>query len=79
LYLHIGNSVIVPVVDILGVFDLYLNKSNITREFLQSKGEKEVVYTEDIKDCKSFVVTREKIYYSPIAPSTLKKRVEKFR
>lgn len=79
MYLHIGNSVIVPVMDILGVFDLYLQKSNITKEFLQSKGEKEVIYTEEIKRCKSFVVTRDKIYYSPIAPSTLKKRVEFFK
>ena len=66
---------IIPFVDILGIFDLSLSKSNITKEFLQSKDE--VVYSTDIKECKSFIVTRDKLYYSPIASATLKKRVEK--
>jgi len=76
-YLHIGNSMIVPVIDILGIFDLTLNKSNITKEFLQSKDE--VVVSADIKECKSFIITKDKLYYSPIAPATLKKRIEKIK
>ena len=77
MYLHIGNSVIVPVIDVLGIFDFTLNKSSITKEFLQSK--EEVVISTNIKESKSFIVTRDKLYYSPIAPATLKKRVEKIK
>ncbi len=76
MYLHIGSSVIIPVLDILGIFDLSLNKSSSTKEFLQSIEGKHIVMTTDIEDCKSFIITDDKLYFSPISPGTLKKRVE---
>ncbi|MDO9574232.1 MAG: DUF370 domain-containing protein [Candidatus Contubernalis sp.] len=75
MYLHIGNSMVVPMVDILGIFDLSLISSNSTKEFLQSKEAKNVVITSEKEEAKSFIVTTDKIYYSSIAPTTLKKRV----
>ncbi len=76
MYLHIGSSVVVPMVEILGIFDLSLMSSGSTKEFLQSKGDKKVVITTKKEESKSFIVTTDKIYFSPIAPTTLKKRVE---
>lgn len=76
MYLHIGSSVVVPMVDILGIFDVNLLSSSSTKEFLQSKEEKNVVFITKKEEAKSFIVTIDKIYYSPIAPTTLKKRVE---
>ncbi len=76
MYLHIGSSVVVPVLEILGIFDLSLNKSSSTKQFLQSMEAKQIVITADIKNCKSFIITRNKLYFSPISPNTLKKRVE---
>ena len=76
MYLHIGNSVVVPASEVLGIFDVSLNTSSSTKEFLQYHEEKNVVVISEEKDSKSFVVTTEKVYYSPIAPNTLKKRME---
>ncbi len=76
MYLHIGSSIVVPMVEILGIFDMSLLSSSSTKEFLQSKEEKKVVITTKKEESKSFIVTTDKIYFSPIAPTTLKKRVE---
>ncbi|UNC90616.1 extracellular matrix regulator RemB [Candidatus Contubernalis alkaliaceticus] len=75
MYLHIGNSYVVPLADILGIFNLNLISCSSTKEFLQSKEIKNVVVTSDKEEAKSFIVTADKIYYSSIAPTTLKKRV----
>lgn len=76
MYLHIGSSVLIPVFDILGIFDLSLNKSSSTKEFLQTIKEKDITMTADIENCKSFILTTDKLYFSPISPGTLKKRAQ---
>lgn len=74
MYLHIGGSGVVRADDLLGIFDIRIRERQCNREFLQVSevGGKDVNRTE----YKSFVVTTRKVYFSPIAPGTLKKRLQ---
>jgi hypothetical protein len=75
MYLHIGGNNVIPTQDILMIVNLEtVEHSQITKEFMSlQKSEKKVI---DISDGqpKSFVLTKEKSYLSPIASTTLKKR-----
>lgn len=82
IYLHLGQSVVVPQNDILGIFDLdNTSYSFRTRKFLE-RAEKEgraVSVTDDLP--KSFVLCQGKdgksiVYLSQLSSSTLRGRVE---
>lgn len=82
MYLHLGQSVVVPARDVIGIFDLdNASWAYKTREFLE-KAEKEgrvVSATNDIP--RSFAVCQRKgrlprIYLSQLSPATLKGRME---
>ena len=75
MYLHLGNDVIVNMNSVIGIFDM--DKTTVsarTRNFLAAK-EKEgkiVVLGDGLP--QSFVVTKEKVFLSPISSKTLEKR-----
>jgi len=80
MYLHLGQSVVVPEAEIIGIFDLdNTTGSKITREFL-SDAEKEgsvVSVSEELP--RSFVVCsgqKMKIYLTQLSSQTLLKRSE---
>lgn len=83
MYLHLGQSVVVPHRDIIGIFDLDItSQSHVTREFLnRGEREKQVVnVSEELP--KSFVVCAgrpQKIYISQLSSATLLKRAESGR
>ncbi len=79
MFLHIGGDVVIPIKDIIAIFDLEKTTiSKDTREFLRTAEEEGFV--ESISDDlpKSFVLTEtdknSKIYLSPISSTTLQKR-----
>ena len=82
MYLHLGQSVVVPFRDIIGIFDMdNTTSSHLTRRFLaQAEREGRVVdVSGDLP--KSFVVCdhpyhRQIVYLSQLNPSTLKNRAE---
>lgn len=82
MYLHLGQSVVVPFRDVVGIFDLdNASSSHHTRKFLE-RAEKEgrvVNVSADLP--KSFAVCADKeatafIYLSQLSSATLLKRVE---
>ena len=81
MYLHLGQSVVVPFSSVVGIFDLdNTTSSYITRDLL-SRAEKEgrvETVTQDLP--KSFVLCSEggknKIYLSQLSSQTLLKRGE---
>ena len=81
MYLHIGQSVLVPFESVLGVFDLDNSSwSHRTRSFLE-KAEKEGRVVNAASDLpRSFVVCREgersTVYLSQLSTATLKGRLE---
>jgi len=86
MYLHIGQSVVVPEANIIGIFDLdNTTGSQITRKFLGNaeKSGRVISVSEELP--KSFVVcgeadpTKMKIYLSQLSSHTLMKRSEAMR
>lgn len=76
MFLHIGGDVIIPMQDVIGIFDLSSAKNSSTEEFLSVAKEEGFVVDQIDGEKKSFVLVNERIYLSPIASSTLRKRWE---
>lgn len=75
MFLHLGGDKIVPKKEIIAILDCKKGVSGITREFIQIATDEGFV--ENISDPdkeKSYVITSEKIFISPISCNTLKKR-----
>ena len=82
MYLHLGQGVMIPHDEIIGIFDLdNASDSRWTREFLRNAEEQSVVISvcDDIP--RSFVVADHPyhpqiVYLSQLSSQTLQKRVE---
>lgn len=75
MFLHIGSNNVVSKKDILSILDYRLGFSNITKEFIKTaRNEGFLISIADLGKEKSYVITIDKIYVSPISCSTLKKR-----
>lgn len=81
MFLHLGENVVVPLKDIIGIFDLETTMySTDTSQFLRMAEEDGFVERITKDNPKSFVVAevdkKSKIYLSPISSTTLTKRTE---
>ena len=81
MFLHLGENLVVPVKDIIGIFDIETaSYSSDTTQFLrmaEEDGFVERVNNEPPKSCIVAEVNKKsKIYLSPISSSTLSKRTE---
>jgi hypothetical protein len=74
LFLHIGDSRIVFYRDLIGIFNLNLRKNPVNKQFLESAPDTRFTEAGVFTDNKSFIVTTDKVYLSPIAPATLARR-----
>ena len=77
MYLHLGQSVVVPHKEIVGIFDLDNTTYNVRAADFINRAEKEgrvVLCTDDLP--RSIVLSRHAVYLSQFSPSTLLKRVE---
>lgn len=76
MYLHLGEDISVPLKTIIGIFDLECcNNSIASKEFLElARSEKKYNSIGNEKKNKSFIITNEGIYLSPISTITLLKR-----
>lgn len=83
MFLHLGESVVVPMKDIIGIFDIEATMySSDTSQFLRMAEEDGFVERITNEKPKSFVIAevnqKSKIYLSPISSATLSKRSEMF-
>ena len=81
MYLHIGQNVVVPEADVIGVFDLdNTTGSLITRKYLSDAEKDGCVLSVSDELPRSFIVCRQdndtKIYLSQLSSQTLHKRWE---
>lgn len=82
MYLHLGQAVVVPEADIIGIFDLdNASWSYRTRQFLE-RCEKEGRVVNAASDIPRSFVLRQRVdgtntvYLSQLSPATLKSRAE---
>lgn len=64
----------VHVNDLIGIFDIKIQDNAATGKFLTEANRLFHIETVEVGELKSFIVTTEKLYYSPISSLTLKKR-----
>lgn len=77
MYLHLGEDTVITDKGIIGIFDIDTSTVNkATRDYLtKAERDKRVVYVNfDLP--KSFVVTDDTVYVSPINSATLYKRIK---
>lgn len=81
MFFHIGGDVVVPLDELIAIIDLESAcRREVTREFLNfTADEQSVVYIGEKGREKSVVITRRKIYFSPISTNTLMKRAVYFK
>ncbi len=74
MFLHIGNSKIIFNQDLIGIFNVDSTDENVNRHFYKnaSYDALSILYGHD--QPKSYIVTRSKVYMSPISPLTLSRR-----
>jgi hypothetical protein len=80
-FLHLGENVVVPIKDVIGIFDIETTMySSDTSQFLRLAEEDDFVEKITDDKPKSFVIAevnkKSKVYLSPISSSTLNKRSE---
>ena len=81
MYIHLGQNVVVPEADVIGIFDLdNTTGSFITRRFLSDAEKAGSVINVSDELPRSFIVSGRKndisIYLSQLSPQTLLKRAE---
>ena len=79
MFLHLGENVVVPIKDVIGIFDLETSMySSDTIQFLRMAEEDGFVEYITKEKPKSFVIAEvdkmSKVYLSPISSATLTKR-----
>ncbi|WP_413304899.1 extracellular matrix/biofilm biosynthesis regulator RemA family protein [Bacillus sp. 1P10SD] len=73
MYIHIGEDLNIRAKDIISILDKEsANQSSLVEEFLKHHQEKVINLSKN--PYKSVIITHEKVYLSPIASGTLKKR-----
>lgn len=75
-YLHIGNNQTVRSSEIIGIFDLdSATISHETRKFLREAEKKGQITSAADALPKSFILTKDKIYFSQLSSATLQGRL----
>ncbi|WP_315117030.1 extracellular matrix regulator RemB [uncultured Clostridium sp.] len=81
MFLHLGENVVVPLKDVIGIFDIEKSMySSDTMQFLRLAEEDGFVERITKEKPKSFIIAevnkKSKIYLSPISSATLAKRTK---
>jgi hypothetical protein len=75
LYIHLGDNFVVPSKEVVMILDRRSSQaSSIITEFFKKQENKIVQLANG--EAKSVIVTMDKIYFSPLSSSTLKKRAQ---
>jgi extracellular matrix regulatory protein B len=74
MFIHIGGDIVVRSAEVVAIIDHNMTASKWMRKFLENKEERHQLISVSKEDTKSFVITKDKIYCSPISSLTLKRR-----
>ncbi|MFD2615255.1 extracellular matrix regulator RemB [Paenibacillus gansuensis] len=79
MFIHLGGEKIIRSSELIAIFDISIESSSkISKQFVEYAEEDKKMETIGEEEAKSIVVTRDRIYYSPISSTTLKKRANHF-
>ncbi|MCL6515993.1 extracellular matrix regulator RemB [Alicyclobacillus sp.] len=77
MFIHLGGDTAVRAKDLIGIFPLDDRADWNNQAFLTRAAESGRVFAVEAGPYKSFVVTVDRIYYSPISSATLKRRARR--
>jgi len=72
-YIHLGGEKIIRSAELVAIFDISSEKTSDHLQQLTAHATKQIETISD-EESKSLVVTKSKIFYSPISSTTLKRR-----
>jgi hypothetical protein len=76
MFIHIGSDQIIRATDLIGIFDMQLkDTSRLIKQYLQHYEKNNQIVLIGDEESKSFVVTKNHLYFSPISSKTLKNRL----
>ncbi|ASS67651.1 MULTISPECIES: extracellular matrix regulator RemB [Paenibacillus] len=79
MYIHLGGEKIIRASELVAIFDISIEQSSkLSKQFVADAKKRKDVETIGEEEPKSIVVTQNRVYYSPISSSTLKKRGHHF-
>lgn len=79
MYIHLGGEKIIRVMELVAIFDISIEQSSkLSKQFVAGAIKRKDVEIIGEEESKSIVITKQKVYYSPISSSTLKKRAHSF-
>lgn len=74
-YIHLGGEKVIRTDELIAIFDISIDQaSKISKQFIDQARENKQVEIIGDEPPKSLVVSKYKIFYSPISSATLKKR-----
>lgn len=80
MYVHIGGEYQIPARAILSILDLeqrgMLEPESVNQQFLQAAEARDEIEWVEVTVPRSLVITLERVYYSPLAAATLRKRLQ---
>lgn len=75
MFIHLGGEKVIRTSELIAIFDLSIEKnSKISKQFISHAQKEKKIETIGEEDSKSLVVTKNKVFYSPISTTTLRKR-----
>ncbi|CAM3631755.1 extracellular matrix regulator RemB [Marinicrinis lubricantis] len=77
MFIHLGGEKVIRATELIGIFDVSIEEiSKISKQFVEYAHANQFVETIGEEEPKSLVVALDKVYYSPISSTTLKKRAK---
>jgi hypothetical protein len=80
MYVHIGGEMVVRSEEIIAIFDISVGPtSKVSQQFILHAEQNNHLYAISDEEPKSLVVVKNKVYYSPVSSSTLKRRTHQLQ
>lgn len=77
MFIHLGGEKIIRAAELIAIFDVSIETSSkISKAFVNHASKEKQTEWIGEEEPKSLVVTEDKVYYSPISSTTLKKRAQ---
>jgi regulator of extracellular matrix RemA (YlzA/DUF370 family) len=77
MFIHIGGDTVVSTREVISILDHQtVNSSKVTKKFIEDEKKVKRVVDSSAEETKSYVITKDAIYCSPISSLTLKRRAQ---
>lgn len=77
MFIHIGGDTVVSTKEVISILDHQSVKtSKITKRFVEDEKKAKRVVDNHLEETKSYIITKDAIYCSPISSLTLKRRAQ---